>query len=333
MNIKTKPAFWILAVMAGLLCNTRSAECIGQTGHMAVAEMATVNIYETGCPDLVTILNAFESERDCGAVFPDWAWPSFYQQYSRIAHTIEFQQTWAEYVKTNFPPPYTMGEKREVSFLMGITTHTYDDPPWHTSFLPQAKAHDNADEWLVEPGTDIFANWEFDKRSEVTYGYLPAETAVNVYCALGYPEVTESKLVKGMLILRAAYWAEKFAGYQGYLNLVNRMPWTDDNYVTYSPGGFEYGAEVSAQEMVNTWNYIQGNLDQLLPADVPIFMEKNILIELGKKLIESGTIEIPMQRTPEGEYFFGEPQIMDIDAFRETVGASRRLAPSISPIS
>jgi hypothetical protein len=333
MNLKSKSVCYILVVTAVFLCGLRSAGGIGQTGHMVVAEMATENIRKTGYSDLVNILTALPSDRDSGAVFPDWAWPSFYQQYSRIAHTIEFQQAWADYVKINFPPPYTMDEKREISFLMGITTHTYDDPPWHSSFLPQAKAHDNADEWLVEPGTDIFANWELGKKNAVTYGYLPAATAANVYSIMGYPEVTESMLIKGMMEVLAFIWAETLVDYRGYLTLIHRMPWTDDNYITYSPGGFEYGAEVSTPEMVSTWNYIQGNLDQLLPADVPVFMEKNILIELGKKLIESGAIEIPMQRTSEGEYFFGEPQIMDIDAFRETVGASRRLAPTISPIS
>ncbi|HUT85064.1 MAG TPA: hypothetical protein VMX95_10470 [Thermodesulfobacteriota bacterium] len=154
-----------------------------------------------------------------------------------------------------------------------------------------------------------------DKRSEVTYGYLPAETAVNVYFALGYPEVTESILVQGMLILRAAYWAEKFTGYQGYLNLVNRMPWTDDNYITYSPGGFEYGAEVSTQEMVNTWNYVQGELTQLQRRDMQVFQERNPLIELGQRLVESGAIEIPVERTEQGEYFLGEPRIMDRQDF------------------
>jgi hypothetical protein len=319
MNLKSKSVCYILVVTAVFLCGLRSAGGIGQTGHMVVAAMATDNICETGYSDLVNILTALSSDRDSGAVFPDWAWPSFYQQYSRIAHTTEFQQAWAGYVKTNFPPPYTMGEKREISFLMGITTHTYDDPPWHTSFLPQAKAHDNADEWLVEPGTDIFANWELDKRSEVTYGYFPVETAVNVYFALGYPEVTESMLLKGMLILRAAYWAEKFAGYQGYLNLVNRMPWTDDNYVTYSPGGFEYGAEVSTPEMVSTWNYVQGELIQLQRRDVQVFLERNPLIELGQRLVESGAIEIPVERTEQGEYFLGEPRIMDEGSFESAV--------------
>ena len=321
MNRQSKSVCYILAVTAVCLYGVRSAEGIGQTGHMAVAEMAMDVIEDTEYLDLVNMLNAFPSERSCGAVFPDWAWPSFYQQYSHLAHTIEFQQTWADYVKTNFPPPYTMGEKREVSFLMGITTHTYDDPPWHTSFLPQAKAHDNADEWLVEPGTDIFANWELDKRSEVTLGYFPVETAVNVYCILGYPEVTESMLVKGMLILRAAYWAEKSVGYQGYLNLVNRMPWTDDNYITYSPGGFEYGAEVSAPEMVNTWNYIQGELIQLQRRDVQVFPERNPLIELGQRLVESGAIEIRVERTEEGEYFLGEPRILDWKSFEAIISS------------
>ena len=145
MNLKSKSVCYILVVTAVFLCGLRSAGGIGQTGHMVVAAMATDNICETGYSDLVNILTALSSDRDSGAVFPDWAWPSFYQQYSRIAHTTEFQQAWAGYVKTNFPPPYTMGEKREISFLMGITTHTYDDPPWHTSFLPQAKVYDNAD--------------------------------------------------------------------------------------------------------------------------------------------------------------------------------------------
>ncbi|MCX5886117.1 MAG: zinc dependent phospholipase C family protein [Proteobacteria bacterium] len=310
MSLQSKSLFYILVVTAVFLCGVRSAGGIGQTGHMVVAEMATGDLNKTDYPGFVNTLNAFPSERSCGSVFPDWAWPSFYQQYSRIAHTIEFQQAWTKHLKENFSSPYSEREKREVSFLMGMTTHTYDDPPWHAYFLPTAKSNDNAEEWLVEPGTDIFANWELDKRSEVTYGYFPVETAVNVYVSLGYPEVTESMLVKGILILRAAYWAEKFAGYQGYLNLVNRMPWTDDNYVTYSPGGFEYGAEVSAQEMVNTWNYLQGELDQLPLRDMPVFVERNILLELGRSLLESGAIEIPMQRTSEGEYFFGASRIV-----------------------
>jgi hypothetical protein len=138
---------------------------------------------------------------------------------------------------------------------------------------------------------------------------------------LGYPEVTESMLVKGMLILRAAYWAEKFAGYQGYLNLVNRMPWTDDNYITYSPGGFEYDAEVSAREMANTWDYLQGNLDQLQLKDMPVSPERNIFFELAQCFLESGAIEIRVQKTEQGEYFFGEPQVMDWESFEFIVSS------------
>jgi hypothetical protein len=48
-------------------------------------------------------------------------------------------------------------------------------------------------------------------------------------------------------------------------------------------------------------------------------MEKNILIELGKKLIESGAIEIPVHRTEQGEYFFGEPMILDRKSFESVV--------------
>jgi len=310
---------YILVVTAVFLCGLRSAGGIGQTGHMVVAGMATEELNETDYPDLMDILNTFSSERSCGSVFPDWAWPSFYQEYSRIAHTLEFQQAWADYVKENFQPPYTVSEKREISFVMGLTVHTYADPPWHTSFLPEAKAHDDAGHGLAEIGTDIFANWELDKRSEATYGYFPVETAVNVYFALGYPEVTESMVLKGMMELRTAYWAEKFVGYQGYLNLVNRMPWTDDNYVTYSPGGFEYGAEVSAQEMVNTWNYVQGELTQLQRRDMQVFPERNPLIELGQRLVESGAIEIPVERTEQGEYFLGEPRIVDEGSFESVV--------------
>jgi hypothetical protein len=301
------------------LWEVRSAEGIGQTGHILVAEMATSNLNGVEYPDLVKILNLFSNERSCGAVFPDWAWPSFHQQYARIAHTIEFQQAWADYVKVNSPPPYTISEKREVSFLMGITAHTYGDPPWHIFFLPEVKAYDDAEEWIAEPGTDIFANWELGKRNEITYGYLPVSTAVNVYSLMGYPEVTESMVVKGMLILRSAYWLEKTAGYAGYLNLIQRMPWTDQNYLSYAPGSFEYDAEVSVPEMVNTWNFIQGDLAQFQPEDIHFFTEKNILCDIGQSLLESGAIEIPVQRTSEGECFFGEPQIVDTIKFLKIV--------------
>jgi len=308
-----------MLVLSGLLCDVRSAECIGQTGHMVVAEMASMDIDATAYPELVKILYTFGSERNCGSVFPDWAWPSFYQQYSRIAHTVEFQQTWADYVKVNSPPPYTISEKREVSFLMGITAHTYGDPPWHIFFLPEVKAYDDAEEWLAEPGTDIFANWELGKRNEITYGYLPVSTAVNVYSLMGYPEVTESMLVKGMMEVLAFIWAEKMVDYRGYLALIHRMPWTNDNYITYSPGGFAYGAEIAAPEMVSTWNYIQGNLDQLQLKDMPVFSERDIPIVLGQSLLESDAIAIPTHRSKQGEYFFGEPRIVDPDTFREII--------------
>jgi hypothetical protein len=282
---------------------------------MVVAEMATTDLDGIAYPDLVNILNAFTSERNCGSVFPDWAWPSFYQQYSRIAHTVEFQQAWADYAKDNFQPPYTVNEKREISFFMGLTVHTYADPPWHTFFLPEAKAHDDAGHGLTEIGTDIFANWELGKREEVTYGYFPAATAIEVYSIMGYPEVTESMVLKGMLILRAAYWLEKTVGYSGYLNLIQGMPWTDQNYLSYAPGGFEYDAEVSAPEMVNTWNYIQDDFNQLQLRDMPVCVESDILVDLGRRLLESGAIEIPVERTEQGEYFLGEPRIVDRQGF------------------
>lgn len=319
MNIIKTIVFCLLLGIFDLLLDVRSVECIGQTGHMAVAEMAIMDIDETLYPDLVAMLKIFESERNCGSVFPDWAWVSFHSQYSDLAHTIEFQHAWADYVKKNFPPPYNVSERREISFLMGLTVHTYADPPWHTFFLPEAKAHDNTDHGLTEIGTDIFTNWELDKRSERTHGYFPVETAVNVYSSLGYTEVTESMLLKGMLELRAAYWVEKLVDYQGYLNLVHRMPWTHDNYIIYSPGGFAFNAEVSAPEMVNAWNYIQGNLDQLQLKDIPVSSEKNIFLELAQSLLESGAIEIPMQKNQQGECFFEEPKIVDWENFKYIV--------------
>jgi hypothetical protein len=126
-----------------------------------------------------------------------------------------------------------------------------------------------------------------------------------------------------MLELRAAYWAEKFIDYQGYCNLVNRMPWTDDNYITYFPGGFEYDAEVSALEMMNTWDYLQGNQDQLQLKDMPVSPERNILLELAQSFLESGAIEIRVQKTEQGEYFLREPQIVDREIFEFVVSSSR----------
>lgn len=52
---------------------------------------------------------------------------------------------------------------------------------------------------------------------------------------MGYPEVTESMLVKGMKELRAVYWGEKFLGEGDYLDLVNLIPWTDANHLSYAP--------------------------------------------------------------------------------------------------
>jgi hypothetical protein len=66
--MKLKLLFSILTIVLGLLWGVRCAECIGQTGHMVVAEMATTDIDAIAYPDLVNILNAFPSERNCGSV-------------------------------------------------------------------------------------------------------------------------------------------------------------------------------------------------------------------------------------------------------------------------
>lgn len=168
----------ILAVLVMTLsCSVRTALSIGLLGHLVVAEMRVEKIGEVTFPDLVLLLNSFPDERCSGADFPDWACASLHSEYSSVAHSVEFQQAWADYLKTNFSPPYSCREIRELSFLLGITAHTYGDPPWHAFFLPAVKKHDGAGERLVEAGVEIFANWKLGKRDEVTTGYLPADTA------------------------------------------------------------------------------------------------------------------------------------------------------------
>ena len=307
----------MLALMAAFWGVAGPVEGIGLEGHMVVVEMATQDIDKTSYPDLVNILRDYLSERDSGSLLPDWAWVSPYQEYSVIAHSVEFHKAWADYVKLNFAPSFSLHEKREVSFLLGLTAHTYSDPPWHIYFLPEAKTQDNAGELLAEYGTDILANWELGKWDDVMSGYCPAVTAVRVYATMGYPDVTEAMVVKGMLMLRAGYWLEKIMGYRVYLSLVKRIPWIDANYLSYVPGGLEYDAGVSAPEMVSTWDYIQDRSVQLMPDNVPVFRENGTFLSLGQRLLESGSIRIPLTRTPEGEYFFGEPQTANPDRLLE----------------
>lgn len=63
--------------------------------------------------------------------------------------------------------------------------------------------------------------------------------------------------------------------------------------------------------MINTWEYIKGNLDQLKTIPSPACAEENTRPEPARELFRSGATVIPVRKNEHGEYFFGEPRIKE----------------------
>ncbi|KPK67051.1 hypothetical protein AMJ82_11340, partial [candidate division TA06 bacterium SM23_40] len=234
-------------------------DACGMTTHGEIAERTPGIIDSLSYGELVEMLLSLDGERDTGSMFPDWGYGLLMENIADLTHSEMFSDTFAAYVKQEFPPPYTEAERRQVTFLMGVLSHRLSDDTWHPGFLAAAMAEDGRSHELIEAGVDVFCNWEQGEGGEHLLWWVPVGTAEAVYERVGHPEVTRNEMISGMSIVRAGYWAAKQVGPFLYWYAKSiLLPWSNECYVDYVPGGVADCAVVSADEMMAVWDFLQG---------------------------------------------------------------------------
>jgi len=255
------------------------------------------------------MLRRNSAARDGGSVLPDWGYAILNDELSAVAHTSEFRQTYEGYVRDNFPPPYDQRDEQQVVFLEGTVDHQTSDGRWHPCFLAEAVYNDQTSETMVEPGVDVFTIWEQGQMWHWDEWYAPTRTVVSVYHLMGYPEVTGSMVVEGLQIIRAGMAAERGLSFLTYLLFVGLMPWTHDNYMSYSPGGIRDDAAFSADEDQATWDRIQGRAVASPSAHSAPQAEKSVIYQIGRELLRSGKIRVPVRYLDDGSAIIGIPEV------------------------
>jgi hypothetical protein len=281
----------------------------GLLTHDEVAQRTVEEIDGEAYPDLLSLLQNYPDERDGGSVFPDWGYAILNDALSLIAHSADFREAYESYVEMYFPPPYTAAEERQIAFLAGVVDHQTSDDRFHPYFLVEAMEEDGRNEQMIELGIDIFTVWEHGQMNETDEWYVPARTIRRVYSLLGYPGVTGAMIVEGMVVLRAGMHAEQQAGFLSYLLLRGLLPWTHENYMTYTPGGIEDQAAASAWENQVTWDSIHGMYTLPALRQPPPHPERSAVVEMGRKLLKEGRISVPVEYLDDGSVLIGVPEV------------------------
>lgn len=280
----------------------------GLMTHDEIAQLSVREIDRMNYPELFHLLREHPDERDAGSVFPDWGYAIQNDELSLIAHSGEFREAYEAYVRENFPPPYESREKRQAAFLEGLVGHQASDNLWHPYFLEEAMSRDGASHNLTELGVDIFTVWEQGQMDHTDEWYVPLRTIVHVYDTVGESQVTGAMVILGMQIIRAGMYAEQQAGFFTYLFFVARLPWTHEHYMTYAPGGILDDALASAEENQITWDNIHGEAWTVHPPSRVARGRRSYILEMGRKLLESGKVFVPVEHLEDGSVIIGAPE-------------------------
>ena len=304
-------AIILLLFCASFLCFSfpmlNTAVACGPTTHNECVEQGYDSLDRENYPEIAQLLRSFPGAADAGAVFPDWGYgmafvlqDDSYRDYSYTAHDYtvpSFRDEYINYVSANIIPPYTQEELKTVAFLFGSICHQESDWTWHDNFVPVGSIEDETNELVIEGGCDMFVNWENGERQDDIKWFCPVGAVMDIYAGVG-SEISESDLVKGIILLSVGIEAEKALGGVGYYLLaMSLLPWTHDNFISYPAGGLEDCGDKTAAGWEDAWNRLMGRSNGrgwgFLPAFEPVEHSNSItplLMLLGKTLVDEEAV-------------------------------------------
>ncbi|RUP47472.1 LOW QUALITY PROTEIN: hypothetical protein BC936DRAFT_145697, partial [Jimgerdemannia flammicorona] len=126
----------------GPSASSQRAELVGQVlRNGSVAQRAIYQLRQTSAHDPTALqfmdyMDQYPTYVQAGAFFPDWgfACEEFmgYDEAAEDTHWPNFTRVAAEYIREEYPQPYTPHAQRLLAFLFAIISHNVADIQWHS---------------------------------------------------------------------------------------------------------------------------------------------------------------------------------------------------------
>lgn len=193
----------IFLAAALLLWAPRLAQAHGINGHIWVTDGAIGYMLDCTAAAMLTD-EAVRPVLQIGTAFPDTGYVNDEgREYGETAHWEPFIQSFIEYMRETYAPPYDSLEERQlVAFLMGAASHGMEDETFDSIFMRLAEEKDGVSQDLLDPGTDFMLVAEHHTNLQPD-PFLPADDLIAVYKR---PDVgvavTEELMADNMQVVR-----------------------------------------------------------------------------------------------------------------------------------
>ena len=305
------PATLLIAGLA--LCG--SAAAAGVSTHFHAADLSRAQLDRDTYPELYRLLKRqYPQAYRVGSIHPDWGYSfAAYSDASETAHWEPFYTAALDHLLSHYEQPWDRHAERLFVYICGIGSHSIFDEKWHfgdTAFLTMAMAESDAADphGDIELNTDIFV--QVEQRGgylENPFWWLPADDLVEIYVAVGHPEVSAEALAAGTALEHLAVMLEDTLGWTLYLPGLLRLPWTHANYMDWWDGGVRDGAAESATLSQDFWDYTHGEETAYARlGSLQLEHERNPFIALAAELVRRGIVEPRWRRVDGGIEFLPE---------------------------
>ena len=113
-------------------------DACGVTTHNVIAHKAMRTFHSNSNPNFKEIMETHQNAFQNGAAFPDFGyscplnrWITDLPDASEAAHWPPFHVATVQYIKKNYPQPWSPETEKLVSFLFGMISHSVADIIWH----------------------------------------------------------------------------------------------------------------------------------------------------------------------------------------------------------
>ncbi len=265
--MKRFTAVFCFIIVSGAHC---AANAHGINGHVWVTNQAVE--YLTDCE----LINFFSEKEVHNAVqiasaFPDSGYAAKHR-YGETAHWEPFTETYIQYLRAKGDDFLSTSEgKKQMAFLMGLSSHGMEDEIFDSIFLlkaAEADTYKGDTQEILDPATDFML--VSDGHTKLCPDvYFPGSDLVSVLTspAIGVP-VAQENIERGMFIVKTLVINLTKTKIRLDTYYRDKLPWARDHYFNAdTPGSIAFEPFVVTHYLRALWNRLHGK-----------FLEEDILI-------------------------------------------------------
>jgi glycosylphosphatidylinositol phospholipase D len=303
----------VFPILLILLAITSTAFAAGVLTHGEVTQRAAHGFASDTYPDYETWLVDHRGALLAGADFPDWGWFFGFYDESAQAHNYGFVNPAVDYLKTNYPKPWTPETEAFAVFLLGVTSHIVADTSYDANFLETMAQVDYDGNWdtahtVGDVGGDILCPYQLD-LSYMEPWYVPTQDLATVYNNLGWSRVTPQILQTTMQIVFLATRVEALLGPSVHDIWVQFSPFQKEMLQNLFLGGLDEMGYETAWKWADTIARLEGPV-KAAAGDTPSTpLKPESMLQwaaLGQELINAGELLIHEEPTERGVKFYVE---------------------------